>query len=108
MELSVEMVSKVKAEFAELDNWYAIAMHASGSYANLWDWCYGDGTLTEGEFAKLVSLVMTQAYLRNHEIYGSVVTRTDVESQAFAVLAGEYGNCKMVRDFEYRPWRFAA
>ena len=108
IEISTEMVTAVKAEYAALDNWYAIAQKAAADFSLFWDECYGDGFITEGEFAKLVGFDMTMAYLRNHELYGSVVTRAKVEQQVRVILWREYGSCQMVHDFDARPWRFAA
>mgnify|MGYP006988857421 CR=1 FL=1 len=64
--------------------------------------------MTEAEFAKMVGFELTQAYLRNHELYGSVVTRESVERHVRILLHGEYGSCQMLHDFDARPWRFAA
>jgi hypothetical protein len=107
-EITPEFVAEVKAEYAKLDNWYAIANNVVGNFALLWNECYADGRMTEGEFAKMVGLDLTQAYLRNHELYGSVVTREKVERQVRMLLHSEYGSCEMLHDFDIRPWRFAA
>ena len=107
IEVGTELVEERRSTYGKYTNWYPVVNEVVGSYACLWDWCYGDGTLTEGEFAKLMDVELSIAWQRIHELYPDI-KRIRFEQTVHRRLLGEYGACDMADDFAFRPWRFAA
>ena len=108
MEISPESVMERREWYAQFATPFDVVEYAAGSYAWLWDECYAEGRMTEGEFAKLAKLELTVARQRCEELHGRSMADEHFEKTVLWMLGEEYGECPMVDDFGYRPWRFAA
>lgn len=108
MEISPEVVVETRKWYSKLATPYDVVMNAAGNYAFVWDVCYAQGRMTEGEFAKLVGFDFTIARQRCEELHGRSMSVKHFEDTVLWALVEDYGVCEMVYDFGYRPWRFAA